>query len=179
MAESLFNRVRRLVSASIADLVESMEKSGGDAVMREAIREVDCALDDVRSELGRAALRKAQAQRQTRMTQDKLAELSEKARFALEQGRDELAEAAVSRQVDFEAQLPALAAAKAAAAAEEANYQSCVAALQARKREMEADLASFVAARAETGAHVGGMTAARSKRRWSSAWSAPRRPLIA
>ncbi|MBL8587574.1 MAG: hypothetical protein JNK46_03510, partial [Methylobacteriaceae bacterium] len=76
-----------------------------------------------------------------------LQQLTEKAQFALGQERDDLAEAALSRQVDLEAQIPLLEATRAEAEAEEAKLESCVAALVARKAEMEADLAAFESAR--------------------------------
>jgi len=38
MAESIFARVSRLLSATVEDAVDRMEQAGGDAVMREAIR---------------------------------------------------------------------------------------------------------------------------------------------
>ena len=41
MAESIFMRVRRVISASIEDAVDAMERAGGTSVMREAVREVD------------------------------------------------------------------------------------------------------------------------------------------
>lgn len=147
MAESLFNRVRRLVSASIGDLVDSMEKAGGVSVMREAIREVDRAIDDVRIELVEVGTKRRQAERHIKLTGQHLEQLSEKAQLALGQAREDLAEAALSRQVDLEAQLPLLEATRAEAQAEEAKLESCVAALAARKAEMEADLAAFESAR--------------------------------
>src|SRR5437868_11536529 len=45
MAESIFTRVSRLLSATVEDTVDRMEQAGGDTVMREAIREADRAID--------------------------------------------------------------------------------------------------------------------------------------
>ncbi|MBL8587968.1 MAG: PspA/IM30 family protein, partial [Methylobacteriaceae bacterium] len=89
MAESLFNRVRRLVSASIGDLADAMEKAGGTAVMREAIREVDRAIDDVRAELSAVGTKRRQAERHIKLTGQHLQQLTEKAQFALGQERDD------------------------------------------------------------------------------------------
>jgi len=149
MAENIFSRVRRIVSGGVEDLVDSMEKAGGESVMREAIREVDRALDEARVEMGRAAARKAQAARQVQMVGAKLEELTAKAKFALEQRREELAEAAVARQVDLETQIPVLEGAGKEAGEDEERLHACVAALAARKRQMESELAAFVAARRE------------------------------
>ena len=73
MAESIFMRVRRLISASVEDAVDAMERAGGPSVMREAIREVDRAIDEVRAEQEAASARRLQAMRQQRMFRDKLA----------------------------------------------------------------------------------------------------------
>ena len=104
MAESIFARVSRLLSATVEDAVDRMEQAGGDAVMREAIREADRAIDQVKAELESTMARRLQAARQQKMLTERVEELTTKAKFALGQGREDLAEAALSRQVDFEAQ---------------------------------------------------------------------------
>ena len=104
MAESIFARVSRLLSATAEDTVDRMEQAGGDAVMREAIREADRAIDQVKTELQSTMTRRLQAARQQKMLTERAEELTTKAKFALGEGREDLAEAALSRQVDFEAQ---------------------------------------------------------------------------
>src|SRR5258706_5195879 len=104
MAESIFARVSRLLSATVEDGVDRMEKAGGDAVMREALREADRAIDQAKAELESTMARRLQAARQQKMLTERVEELTAKAKFALGEGREDLAEAALSRQVDFEAQ---------------------------------------------------------------------------
>src|SRR3712207_2505810 len=87
VAESIILRVRRIITGSIEDAVDAMERAGGTSVMREAIREVDRAIDEVRSEHDAATARRLQAMRQQRLFRERLAGLEEKARFALGQGR--------------------------------------------------------------------------------------------
>jgi phage shock protein A len=154
MAESIFMRVRRLISASIEDAVDAMERAGGPSVMREAIREVDRAIDDVRAEQEAATARRLQATRQQKMFRDKLAALGEQARFAMAENRDDLAEAAVSRQLDFEAQAERLEAVQAEAASEAARLEECLVALATRKSQMEEALAAFESAQRD--AAIGG-----------------------
>jgi phage shock protein A len=60
MAESIFARVSRLLSATVEDTVDRMEQAGGDAVMREA----DRAIDQVKAELQSTMARRLQAARQ-------------------------------------------------------------------------------------------------------------------
>ncbi|MFL5213114.1 MAG: PspA/IM30 family protein [Microvirga sp.] len=78
-----------------------------------------------------------------RLTRERLAGLDEKARFALGQGRDDLAEAAVTRQLEFEAQAERLQAVQAEAEQEAGRLEECLAALTGRKAQMEEELASF------------------------------------
>src|SRR5918994_63247 len=137
MAESIFMRVRRLISASIEDAVDAMERAGGPSVMREAIREVDRAIDEVRAEQEAATARRLQAVRQQRMFRDKLAALDDQARFAMAEKREDLGEAAVSRQIDFEAQAGRLEAVQVEAASEASRLEECLVALNTRKAQME------------------------------------------
>src|SRR5918994_1649524 len=104
MAETIFASVSRLLSASAEDSVDRMEQAGGDAVMREAIREADRAIDQVKAQLEATMARRLHAARQQKMLNQRVEELTAKAKFALKEGREDLAEAALSRQVDFEAQ---------------------------------------------------------------------------
>src|ERR1700720_3654388 len=101
MTESIFARVSRLLSATVEDTVDRMEKAGGDAVMREAIREADRAIDQVKAGLQSTMARRLQAARQQKMLNEHVDELTTKAKFALSENREDLAEAALSRQIDF------------------------------------------------------------------------------
>jgi phage shock protein A len=162
VAESIFMRVRRVISASIEDVVDAMERAGGTSVMREAIREVDRAIDEVRAEQEAATARRLQAQRQQRMFRGKLAALEEQARFAIAENREDLAEAAVSRQIDFEAQAKRLDAVQAEAEAEAKRLEECLVALTTRKSQMEEALAAFETAQRD--AALGGEGPARPDR---------------
>src|SRR3954470_13964870 len=137
MAESIFARISRLLSATVEDAVDRMEQAGGDTVMREAIREADRAIDQVKAELESTMARRLQAARQQKMLAERVNELTAKAKFALGQGREDLAEAALSRQVDFETQAKELDAVQQRAREEEHRLDDGLAALNARKRQME------------------------------------------
>jgi phage shock protein A len=162
MAESIFSRVSRLLSATVEDAVDRMEQAGGDAVMREAIREADRAIDEVKAQRESTMARRLQAARQQKMLSERVAELTAKAKFALAEGREDLAEAALSRQVDFEAQAKKLDAVQAQARAEEQRLDDGLAALEARKRQMEDALQAYMASRRE--ASLGGDGPARPAR---------------
>lgn len=152
MVESLAARIARILSASVADLVDRMEAAQAEIVMKETIREVAIVIDETRVEVGRFAAKRLQAVRQAQMTRDKIADLQDRAREALAQSREDLAQAAIARQIDLEAQLAALGAAEEDAAKAEARFEQDVAALLTRKQEMEENLNAFVAAQREADA---------------------------
>ena len=143
MAESIFIRVRRVLSANVEEAVDSMERSGGAAVMREAIREVDRALDEVRSEHEAAMARGLQAKRQQTMFRERVKELETKAKFALGENRDDLAEAAISRQIDFEEQATKLDDVQTDAKAQAKRLEECVTELAHRRSQMEESLRAY------------------------------------
>jgi len=143
MAESIFARVSRLLSATVEDTVDRMEQAGGDAVMREAIREADRAIDQVKAELQSTMARRLQAARQQKMLTER-------------------AEAALSRQVDFEAQAKELDVVQQQARQEEQRLEDGLAALSARKRQMDDALQAYLISRRE--AAVGGDGPARPDR---------------
>jgi phage shock protein A len=145
MAENIRARVKRIIAGGIADIVDTVETAKSESVMREAIREIDRAIDDARAELARVTNRRLQARRHIDMTRAKLADLADKARTALGDKREDLAEAAITRQVDLEAQVPVLESAMRDAESEQAELERSVAALLGRKHEMETELAAFVA----------------------------------
>jgi phage shock protein A len=149
MAESIFARISRLLSARVEDAVDRMEQAGGDGVMREAIREADRAIDEVKAELQSTMARRLQAARQQKMLTEHAEALTTKAKFSLGQGREDLAEAALARQIDFEAEAKKLDAVQAQAREEERRLEDGLAALGARKRQMEDALQAYMVSRRE------------------------------
>ena len=149
MAESVLARVSRLLSATLEDAVDRMQRAGGDAVMREAIREADRAIEQVKAELEATMVRRLQAARQQKMLTERAEALTAKAGLALGQGREDLAEAALSRQVDFEDQAKALDAVQQQVREEERRLEVGLAALGARRRQMEDALQAYLISRQE------------------------------
>ncbi|WP_428643171.1 PspA/IM30 family protein [Roseibium sp.] len=152
MAEGLVARVKRLVSGGVNQLVDTIENTSPETVMAEAIREVDRAVDQVRDELAGVLANKHLANTRLGETATRHEELQEQIALAVKQGRDDLAEAAIARQLDLEVQIPVLEAAVADAGREEKELEGYVGALQARKREMEAELDNFRRAQQKTAA---------------------------
>lgn len=147
MAEGISARVARIVGASLNALVDAVEDASPEIVMQQAIREVDLAIDDVRNELGRVLARKHVAAARLLDENRRHGELAEKIALALPEGRDDLAEAAIGRQLDIEAQTPVIERAIAECVEREAELEGFVAALLARRREMRDELRQFAEAR--------------------------------
>ena len=152
MKESIGSRVGRLISGSVHALIDAVENAAPDVVMEQAMREIDGAVDEVRAELGKVLATRHHASKRLMEENRRHEELSANIEVALKQGRDDLAEAAVSRQFDIEAQIPVLEHTITDSAAKQKELEGYIAALQARRREMETELAQFRASQRERAA---------------------------
>ena len=152
MAESIFVRVQRVISGGAHSGLDAVERASSASLMRQALREVDRAADDLRTEAEVARSRKAQAAAQQQQIKERLATLDEQARFTLEKGREDLAQAVVARQIELEEQARQLKAAEAEAGKDIARYEEALAAVKARRAQMEKELAAFQAAQRDAAA---------------------------
>ena len=158
MSESLTSRVGRIVAGGFHAMLDAVENASPEQVLEQAIREVDAAIADVRTDLGRV-----EAQRH--LTAKRLAEdsarqeaLADQAREAVRQQRDDLAEAAIERQIDLEAQMPVLEARLSELGEDKSRLEGYITALQAKKREMRQALDDFRAAREQQASPTGTAT---------------------
>ncbi len=170
MTDSLKTRVGRVIAGSVHALIDRIEDQAPEAFMEQSIREADTVIDDVRHELGLVSANRHLAQQHHASLNGLHEKLSEQIDQAFAQGRDELARAAVARQLDIEAQLPVLEASLSDQARQEGELQGYVAALLAKKREMGDALAEFrksraVAAAATTSASGSGPGGGSSEQR--------------
>lgn len=143
MKENITGRVGRIVSSSVNALVDAIENAAPEMVMEEAIREVDSALDEVRTELGKVLAQKHLAGQRLSDNRKKHTDLSEKAQIAVSENRDDLAEAAIAQLMDIEVQIPVLERAVTDSATRETELEGYTAALQAKRREMREELLLF------------------------------------
>jgi phage shock protein A len=155
MAESLSARVARLVAASANALLEKLEDQAPRALMTQAIHEVDLAIDDARAELGLLTANRHLAAQQSERLRGELAVLEANTKTAISAGRDDWAEAAVSRTIDIEAQLPVLGTSIDALGRKEDEIQGFIRALAAKKREMNDALQAFLATQTAGAAALG------------------------
>ena len=143
MKERLVSRIGRIISGSFNSLVDAIENAAPETVMTEAIREIDAAIDDVRAELGRVIASKHLADNRLMAENEGHKDLSGKIELALKNGREDLAEAAVARQLDIEAQIPILAATIKDCGDQEKELEGYVNALLAKKRQMQEELREY------------------------------------
>ncbi|MBU1138325.1 MAG: PspA/IM30 family protein [Proteobacteria bacterium] len=150
MKERITGRVGRIISGSFNALVDAVENVAPEIVMEQAIREVDDAIEDVRSELGKTIANKHLANSRLMQINQKCEELSEKIELAVSENRDDLAETAIAQQLDMEAQIPILENQISDLSGKEKELEGYIAALQGKKREMRDELNLYKTSRKDT-----------------------------
>ena len=158
MSETLSRRVGRLVSGGFHALIDAAENLAPEAVMNESIREIERAVDEVRAELGKVLAQKHLAAKKMADESNRHEAIDANLQAAVAAGRDDLAEAGIAEQMDIEARLPVLENTIADCAAQEKELEGFIAALQAKKREMQQQLQDWRAAQQSmsTGKTAGG-----------------------
>jgi phage shock protein A len=164
MAETLKTRVGRVIAGGVHALIDRIEDQAPEAMMEQSLREADAVIADVRHELGVVSANRHLTQQQHARLNTQHEALLGQIEQALGQGREDLARAAVARQLDIEAQIPVLETTLAEHARQESELQGYVAALLAKKREMQEALEALrksrlAAASAAAGAAAGGSQA--------------------
>lgn len=147
MADTLRTRVARVIAGGAHAFLDKIEDAAPVAMLEQSVREVDIVTDDVRAELGRVVANRHLAQQQHRHLNKEHDELGGALATALSGGRDDLAKAAIARQLDIEAQLPVLEGSLGQLAQEEKELSGFVDALMGKKREMERAIRDFEASR--------------------------------
>lgn len=152
MKDKITSRVSRIISGGFNALLDAVENAAPEAVMEQALREVDDAIEEVRNELGQVMANKHMANQRLMQVNTKCEELQEKIELAVGENRDDLAEAGISQQLDIEAQIPILENQIAELSGEEKELEGYIAALKGKKGEMLEELRHFKASRKEKSA---------------------------
>ncbi len=147
MKEGIGVRVGRIISGSVNALIDAVENAAPAVMMEETIREIDAAIDEVRSELRNLSANRRMANTRLMEENRRHEDLSDKIALAVADNRDDLAEAAISQQLDIEAQIPVLERAIAEASEREKELGGYLTALQAKKREMRDELQNYLSSR--------------------------------
>jgi phage shock protein A len=148
MSDTIASRVTRVIGGSVHALLDAVENAAPEATMAQAIREVDQAIDEVRSELGRVEAVKHLATSSLNKLNTQKETLGEQIDIAVTKGDETLARAGIAKQIDIDDQIPVLQRSLQDAMGRGRELEGYIAALLAKKREMEAALQDFVAARA-------------------------------
>lgn len=165
MPDTLLTRITRLVSGLTHSAIEQAEQAASVPIMEQAIRDIDDAVKEVRSEIGKHEATKHNARRRMSELQQEHDTLSEKIALAVKEDKDDLAEAGVGRQLDIENQLALLERTLGEADEEIAKLADSLAALQASRREAQSRLRDLKAAAPAGGAGgtAGGGTKAQDR----------------
>jgi phage shock protein A len=148
MTDTIASRVTRVIGGSVHALLDAVENAAPEAAMAQAIREVDQAIDEVRSELGRVEAVKHVASSSLNKLNTQKETLAEQVDIAMAKGDETLARAGIAKQVDIDDQIPVLQRSLQDSIGRGTELEGYIAALVAKKREMESALQDFIAARA-------------------------------
>ena len=163
MSESLARRVARLVSGGFHAMLDKAEDCMPEAVMQENIRELERTIDEVRTELGKVLAQKHLATKKLADENNRHEQLGGQIASALDAGREDLAKAGIAEQLDIEARLPVLEQSLADCSSQERELDAFVAALLAKKREMQAALDDWKRVQTNTGSAAAGSGADSNK----------------
>jgi phage shock protein A len=138
--EGILSRMGRLIAGAANSAIDRLEDVNKISVVEQALREVDAAADEARADIGRSKAEEYRINTRRNTLSQNLAELDEKITTALASGREDLAKAGVSRQIDLEAQIAALDKALSDATAHIDEGHKALHAVLATRREVEARL---------------------------------------
>jgi phage shock protein A len=149
MAETLAVRVTRILAGSAHALLDAIEDIAPEAIMRQAIREIDQVLGDVRLDLGKVEAAKHLITCHINKLNNENEQLATHIETALERGEDELARAGIERQTIIDDQTPVLQHSLAEQQDRARELEGYITALLAKRREMEDAFQEFLASRAQ------------------------------
>jgi len=133
-------RVKRLLAASASGLIKKLENMAPEEVAAQSIGEIDKVKDEVRGELGKVEAEKHVTTKQLERANNSLKDLKEQIETAINEKRDDLAEAAVEKQMDFENQIPILKESLKIDEAKIIELNGFIEALNSKKRDMRLEL---------------------------------------
>lgn len=175
MPDTLLTRITRLVSGLTHSAIEQAEQAASVPIMEQAIRDIDDAVKEVRSEVGKHEATKHNARRRMTELHQEHDGLSEKIALAVEEEKEDLAEAGVGRQLDIENQLALLERTLAEADEEITKLTDSLAALQASRREAQSRLRDLKAAAPAGGDGGGGAGGTKAQSQAQAAMDAAQR----
>ena len=125
--------------------MSAAENVSGNALLREAVRELERAEEALRRDRDGLTAKRECAIADQKAKKAKAVEMAENARYALSKGREDLATQAVAHQLDLEFDVERLAAIQAQCKIELAQLEEALAELTARRETMRRDVAAAAA----------------------------------
>lgn len=172
MAETLSTRVTRIVAGSAHAFLDAVEDMAPEAMLRQATREIDQVMADVRVDLGKVEAGKHLLTTQINKLNTENEQLAAQIESALVSSNEDLARAGVERQVLIDDQLPVLQRSLAEQQDKARELEGYITALIAKRREMEGALQTYLASKAQAGSATTGAGKATHDSRVDDAQSA-------
>jgi phage shock protein A len=147
--ESALKRIGRVIAGMSNLAIDAAEGVSPEAVIAQAIREIDAAADEVRAELGKATAERHRLDARRQQLLDEKAQLDGRVQTALDGNRDDLAEVGIARQVDIEAQVGVLDRLLAETDEKIVQLGETIDAVTASRREAEQTRKDFRASQAD------------------------------
>jgi phage shock protein A len=141
--EGVVTRIGRVMAGMAHSVVDMAEQANPEAILTQALREIDGAIDEVRTELGKAKSEQMRIEARMKELEEERRAIEQRIETAIRNGRDDLAEAGIARQLDIEAQANLLAGLRADSAGEIQKLESSLDAIRASRREAEDRLADL------------------------------------
>ena len=147
--ESALKRIGRVIAGMTNLAVDAAEGVNPEAVITQAIREIDAAADEVRTDLGKATAERHRLDSRRQQLLREKAELDARVRVALDANRDDLAEVGIARQIDIEAQVGVLDRLLVETDEKISQLGQTVDAVAASRREAEQTQKDYLASQAD------------------------------
>jgi phage shock protein A len=143
--------VTRIIAGSAHAFLDVVEDMAPEPMLRQAIREIDQVMGDVRVDLGKVEAAKHLISSQMTKLNTENETLAASIETAVAENNDDLARAGVDRQMLIEDQLPVLSRSLAEQIEKSKEFEGYITALIAKRREMEEALESYLASKAQVG----------------------------
>lgn len=150
MVDTLKSRVARILAGSAHALLDAVEDLAPEAMLRQATREIDQVIGEVRTDLGRIEAAKHLITTQINKLNTENEQLAGQIELAMSTGNEALARAGISRQLLIEDQTPVLQSSLADQRESAGELEGYITALLAKRREMEDTLHEFLAAQSKS-----------------------------
>ncbi|TFZ57024.1 PspA/IM30 family protein [Methylorubrum sp. Q1] len=166
MTENILTRVGRIIGGLSNAALDAVEDRNGLAIAEQALREIDAVIHEARLDLGKIKAEEHRLSARRGQLDGERTALPEKLSLALSSGREDLARAGISRQLDLESQIEAIDSSLADVAERHEAASKAMQAATAARRDAEHRIALLRAPaprNADTLAGYGGEDAARAR----------------